>query len=123
MGEVVVQDKGLVKMELLQVGDFVRSGDGKLYEQIYAFAHRVPHKHAEFLQFHTTVGAPLELTAGHLVFVNGKSNPVRADSIRVGDCLQAENSIAIVEKITTISRNGIYNPLTSSGTIQVNGII
>merc|ERR1712157_652735 len=29
---------------------------------------------------------------------------------------------AVVEKIEFVTRNGIYNPLTSSGTIQVNGI-
>jgi len=120
--EVVVQGKGPVKMELLQVGDFVKSGNGEMYERVYAFAHRVPQKHAEFLQFHTTAGAPLEMTRGHLVFVNGKTNPVRADSIRVGDFLQAESSNAVVEKISVVNRNGIYNPLTSSGTIQVNGI-
>merc|ERR1712176_1392612 len=36
--------------------------------------------------------------------------------------LQAEGSNAVVEKIEFVTRNGIYNPLTSSGTIQVNGI-
>ena len=62
------------------------------------------------------------MTGQHLVFVDGKTNPVRADSIQVGDRLQAETSNAVVKKIMLVTRNGIYNPLTSSGTIQVNGI-
>merc|ERR1711933_690798 len=68
------------------------------------------------------MGPPLEMTGQHLVFVDGKTNPVRADSIKVGDLLQGEGSNAVVEKIEFVTRKGIYNPLTSSGTIQVNGI-
>merc|ERR1712157_230972 len=78
--------------------------------------------YADFVQIHTNKGAPLEMTGEHLVFVDGKTNPVRADSIKVGDLLKAENKNAVVEKIELVTRNGIYNPLTSSGTIQVNGI-
>merc|ERR1712176_1590548 len=61
-------------------------------------------------------------TGEHLVFVEGKTNPVRADSIKVGDILQAQDKTAVVEKIALVHRTGIFNPLTSSGTIQVNGI-
>merc|ERR1712176_1108921 len=65
---------------------------------------------------------PLEMSAEHLVFVEGKTNPVRADSIKAGDILQAEDNHAVVQSIKSVTRNGIYNPLTGSGTIQVNGI-
>ena len=120
--EVVVQGKGAVPMEALQVGDYVKIGDGEAYEQVYAFGHRVPERSTEFVQLHTNTGAPLEMTGEHLVFLDGKPNPVRADSIKVGDLLKAGDKNAIVEKIELVTRNGIYNPLTSSGTIQVNGI-
>merc|ERR1712193_79744 len=49
-------------------------------------------------------------------------NPVRADSIQVGDRLRAANGGSVVTKIMLVTKNGFYNPLTSSGTIQVNGI-
>merc|ERR1712224_95190 len=63
------------------------------------------------------------MTGEHLVFVDGKTNPIRADSIKVGDVLQSEGKDdAVVKKIKLVTRNGIYNPLTSSGTIQVNGV-
>jgi len=120
--EVVVQGKGVVPMEALQVGDYVKIGSGEVFEQVYAFGHRVPQKYAEFVQLHTNAGTPLEMTGEHLVFVDGKTNPVRADSIKVGDVLQAEGNNGVVEKIELVTRNGIYNPLTISGTIQVNGI-
>lgn len=110
-------------MDELQVGDYVKIGNGESYEQVYAFGHRVPDKLTEFVQLHTNAGTPpLEMSGQHLVFVDGKTNPVRADSIQVGDQLRAENGGAVVEKIMLVTKNGIYNPLTSSGTIQVNGI-
>merc|ERR1712050_179328 len=122
MGEVVVQGKGVVAMKALQVGDFVKTGNGEAYEQVFAFGHRVLQRYTEFVQLHTNPGVPLEMTGEHLVFVNGKTNPVRADSIKVGDILRAERKNAVVEKVTSVTRNGIYSPLTTSGTIQVNGI-
>merc|ERR1711988_1349339 len=92
------------------------------YEQVYAFGHRVPQRYTKFVQLHTNTGILLEMTGQHLVFLDGKKNPVRADSVKVGDVLQAERKNIVVEKIELVTRNGIYNPLTSSGTIQVNGI-
>merc|ERR1711897_5606 len=121
--EVVVQGKGVVPMEALQVGDYVKIGNGESYEQVYAFAHRVPDRVADFVKLHTNAGSPLEMTSEHLVFVNGKTNPVRAGSIKVGDILHSEgNNNAVVDKIEVVTKRGIYNPLTRSGTIQVNGI-
>lgn len=120
--EVIVEGKGPIAMEMLQVGDFVKVGNDEAYEQVYAFGHRVPQMYTEFLQLHTDAGTPLEMTAEHLVFLDGESNPVRADSIKVGDVLQAKDNDAVVQKISLVHRNGIYNPLTVSGTIQVNGI-
>merc|ERR1712157_10023 len=121
--EVDVQGKGAVRMDELQVGDYVKVGNGESYEPVYAFGHRVPDKLTEFVQLHTNAGIPLEMTSEHLVFVDGKTNPVRADSIQVGDILHAEgNNNAVVNKIEVVTKRGIYNPLTRSGTIQVNGI-
>ena len=121
--EVDVLGKGKVAMKALQVGDFVKNGNDKAYEQVYAFGHHVPKKHTQFVQLHTSLGTPpLEMTGEHMVFVEGKINPIRADSIKVGDILQAQDNTAVVEKIQLFTREGIYNPLTSSGTIQVNGI-
>jgi len=117
--EVFVQGKGAITMEALQVGDHVKVGEG--YERVYGFAHRVPDKHTEFVQLQFNEGTPLEMSGEHLVFVDGKTNPVRADSIQVGDRLQA-NIDAVVQKVELVARNGIYSPLTSSGTIEVNGI-
>jgi hypothetical protein len=58
-----------------------------------------------------------------MVFVSGKSNPVRADSIQVGDMLRGESGDKKVTKIRRVKRNGGYAPLTPNGSIVVDGIV
>merc|ERR1712176_1645050 len=57
--KVVVQGKGEVAMEALQVGDYVKIGNGEDYERIYAFGHRAPNRDTEFVQLYTNAGSPL----------------------------------------------------------------
>jgi len=116
---VQVENLGSVTMKKLQLGARVLTQSGT-YEPVYAFGHKNPTKTAEFLQLQTAASS-LEMTGGHLVFLEGKTNPVRADSIKVGDVLQGEN--AKVTKIGSVQRDGVYSPLTPSGTVVVDGIV
>lgn len=115
---VQVENLGRVTMKDLQLGARVLTQSGN-YEPVYAFGHKNPTKSSEFLQFQTAETS-LEVTGGHLVFLEGKTNPVRADSINVGDVLQGNN--AQINKINTVQRDGLYSPLTPSGTVVVDGI-
>jgi Hint module len=110
---------GIVTMKDLKVGDHVLTGSGN-FEPVYAFGHKNAGRSADFLQFQTA-SAKLEMTGGHLVFLEGKINPVRADSIKVGDVLSGD--AATVKKIKTIRREGVYSPLTPSGSVVVDGIV
>jgi len=118
-----------VAMKELRVGDMVKTAPGR-YQPVYAFGHFHESKVAEFLQIHTAAAkAPLEITGSHFMFIEGKGSPVRADSVRVGDVVQysATNSNsasvgAVVTNISKVTRQGIYAPLTSDGTVIVNGI-
>jgi len=124
-------ERGIVAMNQLQVGEQVLTQSGS-YETVYAFGHYHPTKAATFLQIQSTTtfdeknnhnnnnNNVLEITGDHLVFLQGKTNPVRADSIRVGDILQPA---ATVTKIDTVDREGIYAPLTTGGTVVVNNIV
>jgi hypothetical protein len=116
-------------MKDLKVGDQVLTsqGDGQpdKYQPVYAFGHIDPNALATFVRIYTkdTADTPLELTAEHMVYVYGKTRPIRSDSIQVGDILRGHNgSASTVTKISTIKRSGLYNPLTPSGTIVVGGI-
>ncbi|CAB9514818.1 Protein hedgehog [Seminavis robusta] len=104
---------GTITMKNLQVGDRVLTANGA-FEPVYAWGHKHATQKAEFLQFN----GDLEMTGAHLVFLEGKTNPVRADSVNVGDVLQG----ATVKSIKTVKRQGVYTPLTPSGTVVVNGI-
>jgi len=111
-------------MTELAKGDLVLT-DKNQYEKVYAFAHKDTDKSAQFLTIYTEDErlVPLEVSAEHLLFLEGRNNPVRADSIRVGDNLQGASNAKKVAKIGKIKRKGIYAPLTVSGTLVVNGVV
>lgn len=119
--------KGVIPMTELEVGDKVLTGkEQDRYEPVYGFGHINPDKSAEFLKIFTSsnAAAPLEMTGNHMLFVRGKEHPVRADSIKVGDNLRADHgTFTSVTKIQTVTRKGVYAPLTPSGSIVVNGIV
>jgi hypothetical protein len=118
-----------VAMKELRIGDIVKTAPGR-YQPVYAFGHFHESKLAEFLQIHTAAAkTPLEITGSHFIFIEGKGSPVRADSVRVGDVVHysaaSSNSAsvgAVVTNISKVTRRGIYAPLTSDGTVIVNGI-
>lgn len=106
---------GSIAMKDIRVGDQVLTGMNR-YETVYAFAHRNPNRKAEFVVIHAG-DETLEVTAPHLVFLEGHDNPIRADSIKVGDVLRGKKTVA---NIAGVGRTGIYAPLTKSGTVVVN---
>jgi Hint module len=120
--------EGPVTMQDLQIGDRVLTATGT-YETVYAFGHYHPSQPADFFQLHHSLGnknQALEVTADHLVFLQGKAAPVPAQNIQVGDNLMTSNSedAASVTEITKIRREGIYAPLTMhSGTVVVDGVV
>lgn len=120
---VQVDGKGSVSMKDLQVGDSVLTRNNQ-YEPIYAFAHLNPERCADFLQIRMDGGAKLEVSHEHMVFLKSKNVPIRADAIHVGDQLEGEaSSSKTVRRIKKVKRDGIYAPLTPSGTIVVNGVV
>ena len=113
---VQVHGKGTVPMKELQVGDLLLTGEGS-YKPVYAFGHLDRDSKATFLQLQTE-SSTLEITGEHMVFVDNKSSPVRADTVQVGDVLQG----SVVKRTTSIERTGLYAPFTESGTLMVDGI-
>ena len=115
VSSVHVFGKGSVDMKNLQVGDRIFTGE--TYQPVYAFAHRDTTTETDFVQIQMDQRNTLEATGGHLVYVDGKSGPVRVDSIEVGDVLQG----AVVTKIGSVQRAGLYAPLTLDGKLIVDG--
>lgn len=126
---VEVLGKGTVTMVNLEVGDKILTRGGQ-YEPVYAFGHLKADKQAVFRQIYTKQSEekknPLEATSNHHIFVHtaeGKQKAVPAGTLKVGDILYgADGTHETITKITSVTRDGIYAPLTPSGTIVVDGI-
>jgi Hint module len=111
-------------MKEAQVGDMVRTTYEDTFEPLYAFGHLYKEKEATFLKITTDNNGSLEVTAAHLVYIAGKAHPVRADSITVGDKLQAANGLnTAVKEIGSVEKVGLYAPLVPSGKIWVGGVL
>jgi hypothetical protein len=116
-----------IKMKNLKVGDYVWTPRGE-YEKVVAFGHHDPTEKTSFVKISMGASGSLELTPEHMLFVAGKGDAVRADSVQVGDELiqnkpNKANQLVKVTKVATVTRQGIYAPLTAkSGTIVANGV-
>jgi Hint module len=118
-----VRGKGLVAMQDAKVGDMVRTIPDDNFEPLYAFGHRDKEQEATFLKI-TMDSNSLEVTGAHLVYLAGKTRPVRADSIKVGDQLQAANgSHTVVKEIGSVVTAGLYAPLVPTGRLWVDGVL
>lgn len=115
-------------MENLVPGDQVLTSSG--YQTMYALVHQNSEQQqsADFLQIYTdkNPGKPLEITGGHMVAVADKIYPVPALAVRPGDVLQSSEwpkEGMRVTKIKTVHRTGLYAPMTTDGTVVVDGVV
>lgn len=118
---VQVAGKGSVAMKDLTIGDLVMTD--QQYQPVFGFAHLEPSRMAEFLSIEmASNGKPLEITSEHLVFMQ-EGNAVRADSVKVGDMLRGTEGAVTVTKIEKVFKQGLYAPMTPSGSVVVEGIV
>lgn len=117
LNSVEVQGKGIVSMDSLEIGDYVRDGKEGEFSRVLSFGHLDRDIEYDFVQIHTEGSkTPLELTYNHMVFLANKA--VAAADVSVGDMLGDEK----VTDITSVKSKGLYAPVTYSGAIVVNGI-
>eukprot|EP00797_Seminavis_robusta_P025278 Sro439_g143190.2 (327) ;mRNA; f:27467-28447 len=139
---VQVEQRGAVAMKDLSTGDRImvepaRHDQPPVYQSVYGFGHYHPSVPMEYLQIYTydSPRTALELSASHLIYAKGHSEPIRADQLQNGDLLLRSslsdhhrsdyNTTVLYTEIVRIdraNRDGAYLPLTSAGTIVVNGI-
>jgi len=119
---VQVEDKGLVSMKDLQVGDSILVDDGR-YERIYSFGHLDRTRKASFLKLETT-SSTIEISANHLLFVEGETNAIPAGQVKIGDNLiHVRGDKSMVTSIENVQRIGLYAPFTPSGNLIVNNLL
>lgn len=118
-----VSGKGSVTMDLIEVGDLVLTGSGE-FQSIYSIDHRDMNKVTKFLQIEFgNDNDVLEVTPKHMIFEEGKVNPVASGTIDVGDRVVTPTGYETVTGIGMVERKGVFNPLTADGTIVASGMV
>jgi len=122
-------------MKDLVVGDRILESNGE-YGTLYAIDHydetelatfrRISYEYRNQKDEEKYNTDPLELTFKHMVFLDNHEYPVPAQSVKVGDQLRSilggareGEGLVVVTKVDTITRMGVINPLTKSGTVVV----
>lgn len=124
--------QGVRRIDSLQVGDKVLVGHGnnggnKKYSEIFSFSHRDPYAVANFVRIVAASGATLEISPGHLLYVDGRLVP--AGTAKVGDIINTINTIhinGVGERIVEVDTKwgvGLYAPHTLHGNIVVNDVV
>lgn len=116
-------------MESLRVGDTVRSSSGE-QSVIFGFTHRDSLAQARFKRLDVDCGGTgalgalnLTVTPDHFVFLQS-GRALLARQVKVGDLLlHSSCSEARVTQVSTVVRQGLFNPQTLSGTISVEGFV
>ncbi len=120
-------------MDQLKVGDevLVINDKGKaVFSPVIAFLDRLPSMKAEFVSIETEDHHTLQLSPLHLIFYNGSTQPVLAIAIQPGDYvytlehgLAAHKRESKVVRVYKVYAVGAYAPLTTEGTVIVDGFI
>lgn len=121
-----------MRMDELQVGDYVMSGEGT-FSLVYGFGHLDRDREESFHQIYYTrlnndqvIDASLmsiiEISSKHLIFVNKNNRllSIPACDVIVGDVLSNNHTVM---QINTVVRQGLFAPLTMTGDIVVSGIL
>jgi len=119
---VQVQDRGLIPMKHLEIGDQVHVGKNQ-YETIYSFGHYDQKARASFLEVQTTEST-LVVSADHMVFEKSQGF-VPSSNLKQGDKLVDGGSgeELSIKSIRNVKAQGVFAPFTPSGTIVVNNVL
>jgi hypothetical protein len=137
-GNDMVQTKEYGTISISQLADkrdahvLTRNDDGQLeYSSVRYWLHAQPEKSMKFYTLSTESGHKLAITSEHLIYEtdcqgNG-GNAIYAKNVQVGRCLYVNENgqlreTRVVEKGQE-KMNGIYSPITTTGSIVVNDVL
>ena len=129
---VDVLGKGDTTIDMVEIGDKVRTASG--YSKVYSFAygHTDEEKKHDYVRLLTddAAGTSLELSPNHILFVGKRGEPKMAKDVVIGDSVQisskspgSEIRHADILSIEITQKKGQYAPLTEDGTIIVNNVL
>lgn len=112
-----------VRIESLMVDDVVADGIGG-WTRVLAHTHTQSQITSRMVSI-SAGNHTLKLSGGHLV-VTPKKGTIRAADIRIGDILYAAGKRRhqlVVDGVSMVNGVGLYAPVTSTGTMAVNGML
>lgn len=116
---VELRNGSSVPMSELKIGDHVRVDTNK-YSEVYMFSHRMGDARSLFSHI-KTAASTITMSPDHYLYVNGRL--ATASTVVAGDHVQgADGAMLLVEAVTMVAEDGLYNPHTLDGNIIVNGI-
>lgn len=138
-GATVRLEDGSVKaMRELALGDRVQvvKPDGSLgYEAIYLMTHKDPGTAGRYLKIALASGQTLSLSPRHFIPTAADTDSQwgshvlkGADELKIGDVVwyQSGTGTMLPSKVTAMTASteaGVFNPMTASGTIVVDGVV
>jgi len=132
---VNVAGKGWVRMNLLQAGDQVECYNAELgttcWSPVLSFLHREPERMASYVvvqYYHPTHGyGTVTASHDHMLYLVEQGQMVAAGSLTAGQHLvvSKDGQLVTVEvtQLTETVAKGVYAPLTSVGTVIVDGVV
>jgi desert hedgehog protein len=128
-----------VTMEELETGDEILTFDSngrKVFSPVYLWGHRDADTTASFYEISTAAGAKLTLSEGHYMYVaeNGYEGATMASAttlspelVKVGQgawvMTAAGPECSEITEIAKVEKKGLFNPMTLTGTIVVDGVL
>jgi hypothetical protein len=133
---VQTREYGTISMsELSQKRDalvLTRNDDGQLeYSPVRYWLHSQPQTAMKFFTLRTESGHKLSITSEHLIYETdcrgGDGQAIYARNVQIGRCLYVNDEgklkeSRVVEK-GQVKMNGIYSPITTTGSIVVNDVL
>jgi len=133
---VQTKEYGTISMsELSEKRDahvLTRNDDGQLeYSPIRYWLHSQPATSMKFITMRTESGHKLSITSEHLIYETdcrgGDGHAIYAKNVQIGRCLYVNDEgrlkeTPVVEK-GEVKMNGIYSPITTTGSIVVNDVL
>ena len=120
--EIVVKGRGITAMKNVRVGDYVLSQGADTFSRVYSLAHLDRETRLEYLRIFYKEGGHIEISDRHYIQANGSF--VTADRVQPGDIMvgsgSAHRTVSHVDRVVT---DGLFAPLTESGTIIVSGVL
>jgi len=115
---------GRKRMDELQLGDKVLDRNSE-WTSVIAFLHKAAGRYV-FVEVRVGEETLVRLSPQHLIFrlssPRGDVEDVPAHKIKIGDTVQLKNGTGRVSDVRSVMADGIYAPLTTSGSMVVDDV-